>query len=66
MSAPVRIYQIDRAFSEWVWLCSPHLERRLALNYQVKASKDPPHDGLPCLDCHFDEPTTIPGKGDAT
>jgi hypothetical protein len=59
----VRIYEVDKGFAQWVWLCKPHKERREAMTFLIKADRDPPHDGLDCLDCHFGEPTTTPTKG---
>ena len=68
MSAPVRIYEVDHGFAQWIWLCADHKARREAMKQLIKAEKDPPHDGLECLDCHFGEPTTTPttqGASDA-
>ena len=53
------IVQIDRAFALWLWLCPPHTARREAQGYQIKVRKEPPHP-LPCDDCRWGEPTTIP------
>lgn len=56
----VLIYEIDSGFPQWVWLCKPHRDRREAMKFLIKTTKEPPHDGLECLDCRFGEPTTIP------
>lgn len=53
----IAIFELDLGFSCFTWLCDAHAERRRALG-QVKTKKEPPHDGLTCVDCHFGEPTT--------
>lgn len=45
----VRIYQLDKAYTQWVWLCPKHLELRKQMGYDVKADIDPPHE-LTCDD----------------
>ena len=47
---PVRIYQLDRGCGVWLWLCDNHLEARVAANWTLKESKDPPHP-VGCDDC---------------
>jgi len=59
----VRIYEIDKAFAQWIWLCDPHLARRKAMGFLIQTEKAPPHGDLACADCFFGEPTTTPTKG---
>lgn len=52
----VFIYQLDRGFSVWVWLCTPHVEARTKVSlpdserWDVKERRVPKHP-LTCDDC---------------
>ena len=46
----VKIYQLDRNFPLWVWLCEKCLAARKAKGWDVKETREPPHD-LACDDC---------------
>ncbi len=46
----VRIYELDRGFSLWVWLCPACLEARELLGWEVKESR-PAIVPLTCDDC---------------
>ena len=50
----VRIYQLDRAFSFFIWLCDRHLAKRKRAGFQVKGRKTVEWD-LPCQDCKDEE-----------
>lgn len=49
--ARVRIYELDREFPVWLWLCRKCLGRRLKRNFQVKTNRTPAFADLPCQDC---------------
>ena len=46
----VKIYQLDRAFSFFVWLCDRHAKKRQREGFQVKGRKTVDWE-LPCQDC---------------
>lgn len=46
----VRIYQLDRAFSFFIWLCDRHASKRKREAFQVKGRKTVKWD-LTCQDC---------------
>lgn len=46
----VGIYEIDRGYAIWIWLCQKHLDARRKDGWVVKTRKKPKHD-LACDDC---------------
>lgn len=52
MMFSVRIYQLNRAFELWRWLCLRCLRELQSEGWKVKQSKEPPHalccDGEGC------------------
>ena len=46
----VRIYLLDRGFSQWRWLCPKHKAAMVRDGWEVKAVGVPPHE-LACDDC---------------
>lgn len=40
----VRIYQLDRGYSVWGWLCPRHLELALQQGWEIKDTKPAPHE----------------------
>jgi hypothetical protein len=47
---PAAIYQLDRGFSVWAWLCADHLKARQAAGWEVKERRPAPHP-ITCDDC---------------
>lgn len=47
----VRIVQLSRGFELWFWLCPKCLKAKQRDGWELKESKNPPHDDLPCDDC---------------
>lgn len=46
----VKIYQLDREFSWYVWLCPAHVKAWFSRGWQLRGRKTPPHP-IPCSDC---------------
>ncbi len=49
----VRIVTLTRGYEVNRWLCEKHTATAKARGWEVKSSKEPPHE-LPCDDCHHD------------
>lgn len=46
----VSIYELEKGWSVFAWLCPNHVKARKRAGWRVKVKKPPPHD-LPCQDC---------------
>jgi hypothetical protein len=53
--AEVWIYEFVKEFVIIYWLCRRHLAERAARDDRPRTRRVPPHDGLRCYDCHFEE-----------
>ena len=49
-----RIYKLGRSVDVRYWLCDAHLAHRLALGWEKREVRDPPHQ-LECSDCYSEE-----------
>lgn len=50
----VAIFKLIERFEWCAWLCPRHLAEWIERGWQVRERKEPPHDGLTCVDCHFE------------
>jgi hypothetical protein len=50
----VGIFEMDRGFSWWIWLCQKHLDAMRAAGWVVKTRKRPPHE-IDCGECRRED-----------